>query len=99
MSLQLIPLQPVPDQTLQAYLGGQNITLRIYQRRYGLFVDLYKDNALVREGMEGRNLVKLVRDAYLGVTGNLYFHDTQGDQDPSYTGLGSRFVLIYDASL
>lgn len=99
MSVQLLPLQAVPDQTLQAYLGGQNITLRVYQRRYGLFVDLYKDNALVREGMEGLNLVKLVRDGYLGVTGNLYFHDTQGNQDPHYEGLGGRYVLLYDASL
>ncbi|MCP1257899.1 phage baseplate plug family protein [Acetobacter lambici] len=27
--------------------------------------------------------------------GDLAFADTQGTQDPDYTGLGSRFVLVY----
>lgn len=99
MTYQLIPLQAAPDQTLQAYLGSQNITLRLYQRRYGFFVDLYKDNAILRRGLEAKNLVNIIRDAYLGVAGNLFFNDTQGNADPTYDGLGTRFVLLYDASL
>ena len=99
MALQTIPLQPLPDQTVQVYLGGQNITLRAYQRRYGFFTDLYRGNVLVRRGMEGLNLVPLVQDGYLGFVGNLYFYDTRGNQDPLYEGLGSRFILLYDPDL
>ena len=99
MSPVSIPLQPLADQSVQVYLAGQNCTIRVYQRRYGLFVDLYANNALVRSGMEALNLRKIVRDAYLGLVGNLYFFDSQGTQDPTYTGLSGRFVLLYDSAL
>ncbi len=33
--------------------------------------------------------------AYLGFTGSLLFIDTQGTSDPDYTGLGTRYFLIY----
>lgn len=42
-----------------------------------------------------RNLVKIVRYGYLGFVGNLVFIDTQGDSDPTYDGLGSRYQLLY----
>ena len=32
---------------------------------------------------------------YTGFIGNLLFIDTQGNSDPSYDGLGSRFSLVY----
>ena len=99
MSPVSIPLQPLADQSVQVYLAGQNCTLRVYQRRYGFFVDLYVNNALLRSGMEALNLRKIVRDPYLGLVGNLYFFDSQGNQDPDYTGLGGRFVLLYDSAL
>lgn len=99
MSAVLVPVQALASQSLQVYLGGQNVTLVIYQRRYGLFVDLYLDNAIVRRGMEALNLVKIVRDPYLGFIGNLYFYDLEGTDNPSSALLGSRFVLLYDASL
>lgn len=99
MSALVIPLQPLADQTVQVYLGGQNCTLRVYQRRYGLFVDFYRANTLVRTGMEALNLVKIIRDGYLGVIGNLYFFDTQGHEDPTFEGLGGRFVFLFDEAL
>jgi len=99
MSALIIPLQPLADQTIQVFLGGQNCTIRVYQRRYGLFVDLYINNTLVRSGMEALNLVQIVRDPYLGFVGNIYFFDTQGTLDPTYDGLGGRFVFLYDPDL
>lgn len=95
----LIPLQASPDQTVQAFLGGQNCTIHVYQRRFGLFVDLYVANALLFAGVQAFNLNKLVRDKYLKFTGDLFFFDTQGADDPDYSVLGSRYVLLYDATL
>ncbi len=46
-------------------------------------------------GVLCRNLVYLVREAYLGFTGDLTFMDTEGGDDPYYTGLGSRWLLVY----
>ena len=39
----------------------------------------------------------IARSLYLGFSGNLII-DNQGDADPDYTGLGSRYSLIYLAS-
>jgi hypothetical protein len=37
----------------------------------------------------------IVRNTYLGFVGDIAFLDTQGQDDPVYTGLGSRFILVY----
>ncbi len=38
---------------------------------------------------------RLVRDAYLGFSGDLAVVDTQGASDPVYTGLGTRYQMVY----
>jgi hypothetical protein len=90
-----VPLKAVPSQAVTVTLAGQNCQINVYQRFYGLFVDLYVDNALVIAGVLALNLNKIVRSAYFGFSGDLAFVDTQGADDPSYSGLGSRFVLAY----
>jgi hypothetical protein len=71
----LIPLQAVPDQTVQVYLGGQNCSIRVYQRTYGLFFDFFMNNKLVLAGAQCFNMNKLVRNAYYKFVGDLYFFD------------------------
>jgi len=102
--MQLIPLQPVPNQTISVVLAAQACTIKIYQRSTGLYVDLYVNNVLIIGGVLGLNLVKIVRDAYLGFIGDLGFCDTQAPtladgsiaySDPDYTGLGGRYQLVY----
>jgi hypothetical protein len=95
--MQTVPLQPTPNQTLQCVLGGQSCALRVYQRRTGLYVDvsLVTGSAPVVAGVIGRDRNRIVRDAYLGFLGDLAFMDAQGTDDPSYDGLGGRFVLLY----
>jgi len=93
--MQQIPLQSVPNQSLSIALAGQNCRINIYQRSTGLYSDLYVDNTLIIGGVICQNLNRIVRDAYLGFIGDLGFFDTQGINDPEYTGLGSRYLLIY----
>jgi hypothetical protein len=90
-----IPLAAVPSQTLTTVLSGQPCRLNIYQKSTGLFLDLLVNDALVLGGVLCRNGVGIVRDAYLGFLGDLVFYDTQGDDDPTYDGLGERFILGY----
>lgn len=90
-----IPLQPIPNQSISTTLASQNCRINIYQRTTGLFCDLYVDNALIIGGVICQNLNRIVRDVYLGFVGDFGFCDTQGDSDPDYTGLGSRYLLIY----
>lgn len=91
-----IPLTPVAAQTLTVTLANQRVRLVVYEKAFGLFVDVYSNDALVIAGVAARNLTYIVRSAYLGFSGDFFFYDTQGAEDPVYSGLGSRFLLIYE---
>jgi hypothetical protein len=90
-----IPLQAVPSQTVSVALNNQACQINVYTLTTGLYVDLLVNDAQIIGGVVAQNLNVIVRDAYLGFVGDLAFADTQGDQDPVYTGLGSRFILVY----
>lgn len=94
MSL-VVPLQPLPSQQVQCQLGGQACTFNIYQQAYGLYIDVYVGQTLIIGGVIAENLNRIVRSAYLGFIGDLTFWDTQFLENPVYTGLGARFLLIY----
>lgn len=93
--MQTIPLKQVPNQTIRTTLGGQSCQINIYTLSVGIYLDLLVNGAAILTGAicEDRNLI--VREAYLGFVGDLAFMDTQGTEDPQYTGLGERWVLLY----
>lgn len=91
----VIPTQPIANQTLQVQLNGQACTLNVYQQAYGLYVDVFVGATLIIEGVIGLNGNLIVRSEYLGFSGDLEFIDTQGTDDPIYTGLGTRWQLLY----
>jgi hypothetical protein len=91
----VVPLQTLPNQTLQVQLNGQACTRNIFQYAYGLFATVSVGSTLIVASAICENLVRLVRDAYLGFSGDLVFVDTQGAENPNYTELGSRWLLIY----
>lgn len=91
----IIPIQDVFSQTLNVILGGKSCTIDIYQKSTGLYCNLYVNNILIIGGVICQNLNRIVRDAYLGFPGDLYFVDTQGAGDPISPGLGTRYQLMY----
>lgn len=91
----IVPLRPVPNQTLNVGLGGQNCKLNIFQKGRAVFMDVYVNNALIVAGALCLDRNRIVRSAYLGFVSDLIFVDTQGTSDPDYAGLGSRFQLLY----
>lgn len=93
--MQLVPLQAVPNQELNVLLADQNCTVKVYQRFYGLFVDLYVDDSPIVIGVIAQNINRIVRSVYLGFEGDLVFADSQGTDDPYYTGLANRFEFLY----
>lgn len=93
--MQVIPIQPLPNQTLQVQLGGQSCTIDIAQNAYGLFFSLYVGQALIIGGVVCQNLNRIVRSLYLGFVGDFMFVDGQGSDDPVFTGLGLRWQLAY----
>ena len=93
-----VPLQSVPNQTLQVQLNNQNCTINVQQMAYGLFLTLYLGPTLVVASVLCENLVRIVRSLYLGFSGDLVFYDSQGSSNPDYTGIGGptgRYQLVY----
>lgn len=96
--MQAIPLQPVPSQQLQVVLGGQLCQISVYLKRTYLYVDTSANGVDVSTAVMALNGVPLVPIGYTGFVGNLIFVDTQGTTDPQYSGLGSRYQLVYVTS-
>lgn len=93
--MQNIPIQPIPSQLVKVVLGAQNVQIFIYQKDQGLFIDINSDGVDVVVGVIARDAVPIICREYMGFIGNIIFVDTQGSSDPTYSGLGSRFSLVY----
>lgn len=94
--MQVVPLQPIPNQQVQVQLAGQSCTLNVYQTAYGLFMDVYVGTTLIIAGVICENLNRIVRSLYLGFIGDFCWLDvTTGKADPIYTGIGSQYQLLY----
>ena len=93
-----VPLNAIPNQQQQVQLGNQGCTIAIQQTAYGLFLSLYVGTALIVASVLCENLVRIVRDVYLGFDGDLAFCDSQGSSDPVFSGFGgptARYQLLY----
>jgi hypothetical protein len=95
----LVPLQAVPSQSIKTVLDNQIVELNIYQLRYGMFMNVTVNTTLEIGAVVCQNLNRIIRSEYLnmdaGFSGDFVFQDTQGTSDPYFTGLGTRYQLIY----
>lgn len=106
----LVPLSPNPNQTLQIVLGGQNCAIELRTLDGSAYTDVadlgtsqpYLSFSLTVGGtsitlnalcLNQKRL--LINRQYLGFVGDFVFVDTQGAEDPQYTGLGTRWLLVY----
>lgn len=96
MATERIPLVAAPSQSLSVQLGAQSCRINVRQRRTGVFLDLYLQDVPVVQGVKAVDRKYLVRAAYTGFVGDLFFVDTQGTSDPEFAGLGSRWQLAWD---
>jgi hypothetical protein len=93
--MQTILAQAIPNQQLSCQLGAQSVTLVITQMAYGLFMTIAVAGVTILNNAPCQNLNRVVRDAYLGFVGDFLWFDTQGSSDPVYTGIGTRYQLLY----
>jgi hypothetical protein len=97
MTTQTIPIIAVAAQSFTIQLGAQNCAISLVQKNTGLFFSMTVNGASCVDSVLCLNLVGLIREAYYGFSGQLAFFDTQGTSDPYYTGLGDRYVLLYQS--
>lgn len=93
--MQTVPLIAKPSQTVGAVLGGQSCKIDLITKNTGMFINLYVNDVLIIGGVLAENRNRIVRSDYLGFIGDLAFFDLQGGDDPVYTALGTRFILLY----
>ena len=94
--MQIVPLQAVPNQSVDVVLNGQACTILVYQKLANVFVDVLVNDAPIVTGIIALDQVLIVRKLYLGFIGDLGFIDTmQGGAAPQYAGLGTQFLLCY----
>lgn len=95
----VVPLTAVPSQQVKTVLDSQIVELDIYQLRYGMFMNVTVNGVLEIGAVICENLNRIIRDAYLnakvGFSGDFVFQDLAGSTDPVFTGLGTRYRLLY----
>lgn len=90
-----ITLQAIPAQITRLVLDNQNFQIYLYTTNNGLLIDVSVNGNEIANGIICCNGIPLICATYLDVKGNLVFIDTQGSDNPVYTGIGTRFQLIY----
>lgn len=93
--MQTVSLTQEKEQTVTVTLSGQQCKIRLVQRESGLYMDLTVGDTVLFQGVPCWYANKMVRYSYLGFSGDLVFMDNQGQSDPSYDGLGTRYPLYY----
>jgi len=94
--MQLIPLRATPAQTFGVILADQQVVLTLRQLASGLFINVQVENVEIVGLVICQNMNRIVRDAYLGLVGDLVFYDSSGARDnPYFAELGTRFQLVY----
>ncbi|MES2348875.1 MAG: hypothetical protein V4641_15045 [Pseudomonadota bacterium] len=91
----VIPVQALPNQTFTVQLGTQQCRISIFQNQEMVCMSMDVNSVRIITSLACRDRTSIIRHAYLGFIGELAFVDTQGVSDPFYTGLGSRFKLVY----
>lgn len=98
-----IPLIAVPSQDLEVTLNNQRIGLHIFQKTAppfalstALYMNVELNGDVILNGIICQNGNRIVRDDYLGFSGDLGFYDTTGlKRDPVWTGLGTEYILLW----
>ncbi|ELD0485756.1 hypothetical protein QUQ58_002281 [Escherichia coli] len=90
-----IVLSPVKAQQFTVTLGGQICTIRLNQRTTGMYIDITVNGAPCLYGVLCLNNNRIIRYGYLPFQGDLFFTDTEGNSDPNWRGLGSRYRLCW----
>lgn len=93
--MQTISIEPKKSQSLSITLAGQLCIIRLIQRESFIYMDLTVNGNPIMQGVPCLYGNKMVGYAYLGFKGDMVFIDNDGQSDPSYEGLGSRYILHY----
>lgn len=93
--MQIIPLQSVANQIVKVVLAGQNCQISLNTRNDSIFVDVNVNGVDLVCNVIAQNLNQIICSQYVGFSGQLMFIDSSQSDDPVFSGLGSRYFLMY----
>lgn len=94
-TIQNIPVIPnTPSQSLFVPLGGVGALVTLAQKSTGLFADVSVGGVPLVAGVLCRDGVPIINSASSGLPGDFAFIDKQGNSDPDYLGLATRYALV-----
>lgn len=96
MAVALVPLDPLPSQSVNIVLAGQPCTIELRELGYRQYLSLSKDGTPICRNVLLQNRTAIVRAKYAGFVGELAVVDTQGDEPPAYSGWGTRWLLLFN---
>ncbi|KLU14537.1 MULTISPECIES: hypothetical protein [Xenorhabdus] len=82
-----IPLEKIPNQTLSFFLESDNYDLTLETRLDNLFATVKKNGEYLVCNRVCRNMTYICQW--------LVFSDIEGNTDPEYSQLGSRYRLVW----
>lgn len=86
MTLMVIPLQAIPNQSVSFILNDVGYTIDVDTMNSSLYISIWQSGEYV---LKNRALL-----SYAPVGFGLQLVDTLGTEDPEYSGLGDRWLLM-----
>ena len=95
ITVQQIPVDPVPYQEFAVILNGQNCFITLRQMGDFVYMSLRVDNTVIYNNLicDVNRVINIYPDA--NFSGKFFFVDTKGKVKPEYSGLNSRWLLYY----
>lgn len=91
----VIPLSPIPSQTLKVVLDDQDCEISVLMHGPHLYLDLTVNGNIVQQGALLLDYVSAIQIPTRNFSGTLAMFDTQGNEPPRWDGLGDRWQLCY----
>ena len=91
-----VPLAAEPSQSLSVRLGGQACQIEVRTNGAFMYFSLWvNDVPIVRYRLCQNRQRLLISSKYQPFAGDFMFVDASGDDPPVFTGLGTRWFLMY----
>ena len=97
MSFYEIPLSAIPHQLVSVVIDDKAYEIEVRQCGSSLFVSVTIDGEQITSAVRAVNRGSITPWADYRVGTEIVWVDTQGDADPQYDGLGTRWRLVYGA--
>lgn len=97
-TLNYLAINATPNQLVQTVINGQSFVIAIRQIGSSIYTSVMVDGEQITNNVRARNGSLLIPWSRANVKTAPYWKDTKGNTDPQYDGLGSRYLILFEAT-